>query len=103
MLLSEKDGRIIFYIKVTANAGHTGIVGMTRVHDKPAFKVQVKTAREGGKANQALIVYFAEIFKTQKRNVMIDAGETQTFKKMMILNMSLEEAKNYFKQLGFFV
>ena len=103
MLFIQQDNRVIFYVKFTANAGHTGLIGIVTMHDKLAFKLYVKAVREKGKANQAVIDYFANILKTAKKNILIDSGQTQAFKKIVLLNQSLNEVKACFNTLGFIV
>ena len=100
-MIFEKENRIFFHVKITANAGHTGIIGVTSIYNTPVFKMQVNAVRERGKANQAIVTYLSELFSVPKSCILIDSGETQPFKKIVILNMDMNAVKQVFIQLGF--
>lgn len=103
MLFKEKDGRVIFHIKVIGNASNTCVSGIVPVHDVMAFKIHVKAVREKGKANSAIIVFLSEILGVTKKSIMITSGETATFKTIAVLNTSLAQVQNSFKNLGFYL
>jgi uncharacterized protein (TIGR00251 family) len=98
----EKENRIFFYVKIVANAGTYRVLpGLTVAYDKPTLKMQVKAARESGKANQELIGYLSNIFEVPKSHVVIESGEFQPFKRVMILNMKMQKAQEVFMKQGF--
>jgi len=76
----EKDGRIIFDIKVVPGSSRTVIAGIYN----GMLKVRLAAAPEKGKANQALIELLAEKFNIPKNSVAILSGQTSKIKKISV-------------------
>lgn len=79
----EKDGRIIFDIKVVPGSSKTVIAGIYN----GMLKVRLAAAPEKGKANQALIELLAEKFNIPKNSIAILSGQTSKIKKISIPDM----------------
>ena len=84
MNVVEKDGAIIFAIRVVPRASRSQIVGE---HDG-ALKIQLTSPPVDGAANAELIKLLAKTFGVSKSDVEIVAGETSKSKRIMIANLS---------------
>jgi uncharacterized protein (TIGR00251 family) len=87
----EKDGRIVFNIKVVPGSSRTVIAGLYN----GMLKVRLAAAPEKGKANQALIELLAEKFNIPKNSIAIVSGQTSKVKKVTVPATS--EAKEILK------
>jgi uncharacterized protein (TIGR00251 family) len=88
---------VTFSIKVQPRAKKTAITGT--VGD--ALKISITAPPVDGKANQAVIEFFADIFKIPRSSVTIASGETSRLKMIRIsgvdkatLQQRLAEAGN---------
>lgn len=101
MIITQQDNRIIFHLKVIANASNTSLSGIAPLQNGMAFKMHVKAAREKGKANQAIVAFLSELLNIPKKNIAIKTGETNTIKTIAILNTPLADVQKVFKNIGF--
>jgi len=74
--VTESNGRVRFSVHVQPRASTTSAAG---VHGD-ALKVRLAAPPVDGAANQALVEFFAEIFRVGRRDVRILAGETSRSK-----------------------
>ena len=84
MNVVEKDGSIIFAIRVVPRASRSQIVGE---HDG-ALKIHLTSPPVDGEANAELIKLLAKQFGVSKSDVEIIAGETSKSKRIKIANLS---------------
>jgi uncharacterized protein (TIGR00251 family) len=78
--IHETAKRVTFSIKVHPRATKTAITGT--VGD--ALKISLTAPPVDGKANQAVIEFFADIFKIPRSSVTIASGETSRLKVIRI-------------------
>ncbi|MCE5341212.1 MAG: DUF167 domain-containing protein [Planctomycetaceae bacterium] len=90
---AEKDGRIIFNIKVVPGSSKTIVAGLYN----GMLKVRLAAPPEKGKANQALIELLAEKFNIPKNSIAIISGQTSKVKKVTMPATS--EAKETLRKL----
>jgi uncharacterized protein (TIGR00251 family) len=76
----EKDGRIIFEVKVVPGSSKTVIAGLYN----GMLKVRLAAVPEKGKANQALVELLAEQFNIPKNSVNILSGLTSKVKNISV-------------------
>lgn len=84
-----KDGAQ-FYVKVTAGAKKTRLIG--RYGD--AVKVSVQPPPADGKANKELVEFLARLLEVPKSSVRIVRGETSNYKLVSVSDVSAAEV-NY--------
>ena len=68
--VTEANGSVRFAVRVQPRASRTELAG---VHGD-AIKVRLSAPPVDGAANDALVIFFAEIFKVPRRDVRIVAG-----------------------------
>jgi uncharacterized protein len=90
----EKDGRIVFNIKVVPGSSKTLIAGLYN----GMIKVRLAAAPEKGKANQALIELLAENFKIPKNSIVILSGLTSKIKQVAVT--SSPQVRNVILSIG---
>ena len=78
-LVAAKDGCIIT-VKVTPRAAKSEIIGA----EAEWLRVRVKAPPVDGKANAALIAFFADLFNLPKKNVSVVAGQTARLKRVRV-------------------
>ncbi len=83
---SEKNGAIIFTVKVVPRASKTEIVG----EYNSALKIRLSAPPVDGAANAELIKFLAKTFGVSKSEVEIISGETAKIKQIRIENLSSE-------------
>ncbi len=76
----EKDGRIIFEVKVVPGSSKTVVAGLYN----GMLKVRLAAAPEKGKANQALVELLAKQFNIPKKSVVIVSGQTSKVKMISV-------------------
>lgn len=84
---SEKDGYLIFTVRVVPRASRSEIVGE---HDG-ALKVRLAAPPVDGAANEELIKTLAKVFNVSKSSVEILSGETSKTKQIKIKNATGEQ------------
>lgn len=82
--LTEKEGAVIFNVRVVPRASRNEIVGE---HDG-AMKVRIASPPVDGAANTELIKLLAKRFGVAKNYVEIVGGETSKSKRIKIGNMT---------------
>jgi hypothetical protein len=78
-LVAAKDGCVIT-VKVTPRAAKSEIIGA----EAEWLRVRVKAPPVDGKANAALIAFFADLFNLPKKNVSVVAGQTARLKRVRV-------------------
>lgn len=81
LIFLEKDGRIVFNVKVVPGSSKTEIAGLYN----GMIKVRLSAAPEKGKANQALIKLLSEKFNIPKSRLAITSGLTSKIKQITVL------------------
>ena len=87
--LKESATGITFAVKVHPRARHNGITGV--VGD--ALKLALTAPPVDGKANQAVIEFFAELFAIGRASVTIASGETSRNKVIRVSGISAEQVR----------
>ena len=80
----EKDGSVIFSIRVVPRASRSEIVG---IHDG-ALKIRIASPPVDGAANAEIVRFLAKAFGVSKSDVSIPSGETSKNKRIKIANLS---------------
>ncbi|MCJ7728325.1 MAG: DUF167 domain-containing protein [Sedimentisphaerales bacterium] len=84
--IQQKDGAVIFSVKVVPRSSRTTIAGILN----GMLKVKLAAAPEKGKANQALVEFLAEILGVRKNTIKITSGLTSPVKTIEITGVSEE-------------
>ncbi|HEX8637613.1 MAG TPA: DUF167 domain-containing protein [Pyrinomonadaceae bacterium] len=84
---SEKDGTVIFRVRVVPRASKSEVVGEL----DGALKVRIAAPPVDGAANAELIKFLAKIFGVTKSAVQIIGGETSKTKQIKIINSTGEK------------
>jgi hypothetical protein len=79
---TEKNGSLIFTVRVVPRASKTELVGE---HDG-ALKIRLAAPPVDGAANEELIKFLAKIFAVTKSEVEIISGQTAKVKQIRIQN-----------------
>jgi len=77
----EKDGRIVFNVKVVPGSSKTVIAGLYN----GMIKLRLAAAPEKGKANQALIELLSDKLNIPKSHIVITSGLTSKVKQISVL------------------
>jgi uncharacterized protein (TIGR00251 family) len=85
--INEKDGALIFAVRVVPRASKSEIVGE---HDG-ALKVRLAAPPVDGEANEELIKLLAKEFGVAKSDVCIRGGQTSKTKQLSISNSNKEK------------
>jgi uncharacterized protein (TIGR00251 family) len=83
----EKDGAIVFTVRVVPPAAKSEIVG----EHAGALKVRLAAPPVDGAANEELIKLLAKRLRTAKSNVEILSGQTSKTKQIGVMNFSPEK------------
>jgi uncharacterized protein (TIGR00251 family) len=84
--IQQKDGAVIFSVKVVPRSSRTAIAGVLG----GMLKVKLAAAPEKGKANQSLIEFLADTLGVKKNAVKITSGLTSPVKTIQITGVSEE-------------
>jgi uncharacterized protein (TIGR00251 family) len=84
MKIAEKEGSVIFSLRVVPRASRTEIVG---IHDG-ALKVRIASPPVDGAANIEIVRFLAKTFGVSKSDIFILSGETSKTKRIKITNLS---------------
>lgn len=85
--LTEKDGAIIFNVRVVPRASKSEVVGEM----DGALKVRIASPPVDGAANAELVKLLSKTFGVSKSDVEIVGGQTSKTKQMKILNLTAEK------------
>jgi uncharacterized protein len=91
----QQNDSVIITVKVIPGSSKTAFAGTL---DK-VLKVKVAAPPEKGKANSALIAFFAENFGIKKRAVTVISGKTSTIKQLRVDGVKLDYAKEKLSSL----
>lgn len=83
--MSKKE---IIIIKVIPASKINEVIGW----EGDVLKIRLKAIAEGGRANDALIAFLAEVFKLQKRQISILSGFTSRVKRIALINTEIDKA-----------
>jgi len=87
---AEKNGSLIFNVKVVPRASQSGIVGEYDGN----LRVRISAPPVDGTANGALIGLLAKHFGVAKSNIEIVAGHTSKTKQIRIDGVTAVQARN---------
>jgi len=93
MDLGEKNGSIIFDIRVVPRASRSEIVG----EHGGGLKVRIASPPVAGAANADLIRILAKYFGVAKKDIEIVGGQTSKNKRIKIVNLSQSEFEEKIK------
>ena len=79
VVTQQKDGYVLT-LHIQPNAKKSEIIG---IHGD-ALKVRLQAPPVDGKANEALCVFFAEIFAVKRQSVVLLSGESSRQKRILI-------------------
>jgi uncharacterized protein (TIGR00251 family) len=77
---SERDGALIFMVRVVARASRSSVVGE---HDG-ALRVRVAAPPVDGAANEELLRVLARAFEVPTRDVLITSGHSSRLKQVRV-------------------
>lgn len=82
---SIEGDNLLLFVRLTPKAAKVGITGVMESDDNRVWlKVAVTAVPEDGKANAALIVYLAKIFKVSKSSIELVSGQTSRYKTLRL-------------------
>ena len=90
--LQETNDGVVLTVKAVPRAARSEIAGI----DDEWLRVRIKAPPVDGKANEALVKFFAEFFTVPKGSVGIISGDTARLKRVKINGMTAEKAKMAF-------
>ncbi|WP_028315961.1 DUF167 domain-containing protein [Desulfatibacillum aliphaticivorans] len=79
-LVAEKDGGLVFPIKVLPRSSVNAVVGL----QDGALKIKLKAPPVGGAANKMCIQFLAKTLKLPNSSIKILSGETGRTKQIMV-------------------
>ncbi|MFN2455106.1 MAG: DUF167 domain-containing protein [Pyrinomonadaceae bacterium] len=88
---TERDGALIFDVRVVPNASRSGVVG----ERDGALRVHVTAPPVEGAANKELIRYLARLFKVPQRNIETASGHNAKSKTLRIYGASRETLESF--------
>jgi uncharacterized protein (TIGR00251 family) len=88
---NESKNCHIIRLKVKPNAKTTQICGNISINSLQYLKLHVKAIAENGKANNAIIDFFAKLLKIQKTDIYIISGHNYSLK---ILSIKIEKTND---------
>ena len=86
---TEKDGNLIFAVRVIPRASKSEIIG----EYDGALKIKIKSPPVDGAANEELVRVLAKAFGVAKSAVEITSGQTSKTKQVCISNAKSEKLK----------
>jgi hypothetical protein len=92
--IKNYPGGCTFEIRVIPRASQTKIVGVI----EGAFKVRIAAPPVEGAANDAVVAFFAKLFKTAKSNVSIVAGERSKKKRVAVRGLTEKDVRQACKR-----
>lgn len=91
MRVAEKDGTVIFAVKVVPRASKTEIVGVM----EDALKIRLAAPPVDGAANAELIKFLSKVFDVSKSRIAILSGETGKIKQIKITDFNRENFERH--------
>ena len=91
--IQDSNGGVTITVKATPRANKNEIVGA----DADWLRVRLKAPPVDGKANDALVKFFAEFFYVPKSAVSIVSGDTARLKRVHISGLSSDAAQGLIK------
>jgi uncharacterized protein (TIGR00251 family) len=82
--IQQKDGAVIFSVKVVPRSSRTAIAGVLG----GMLKIKLAAAPEKGKANQSLVEFLADTLDVKKNTIKITSGLTSPIKTIAITGVS---------------
>jgi uncharacterized protein (TIGR00251 family) len=84
---SERDGEIVFTVRVVPRASRSGVAGE---HDG-ALRVRVAAPPVDGAANAELVRFLARLFNVPLRDVEITSGQASKLKQIRVRGAACEQ------------
>jgi uncharacterized protein (TIGR00251 family) len=92
--IRERDGAVVFAVRVQPRASNDEITGEMA----GALKVRLQAPAVEGHANEALIEFLAQLLKTPKSAVRILSGERSRTKRVEIRGVTQQQILALFEQ-----
>jgi uncharacterized protein (TIGR00251 family) len=92
--IQQKDGAVIFSVKVVPRSSRTAIAGVLG----GMLKIKLAAAPEKGKANQSLVEFLADTLDVKKNTIKITSGLTSPIKTIAITGVSTESLLDKLKR-----
>ncbi|MBL8187887.1 MAG: YggU family protein [Acidobacteria bacterium] len=86
--LTDKDGGVMFAVRVQPRASRSGVVGEL----DGALKIRLAAPPVDGEANEELIRVLAKLFDVPRAQIAIASGQTSKNKLIRIAGMSADKA-----------
>ncbi len=87
--LQETKEGVVLTVKAVPRAAKSEIAGI----DDEWIRVRIKAPPVDGKANEAIVKFFAEFFSLPKGSVSIVSGDTARLKRIKISGLAADKAK----------
>jgi uncharacterized protein (TIGR00251 family) len=87
--IKKVDDGVILELEISAGAKETTIQGYNPWRKRIELRVSEKARK--GKANEALISYFSDIFHVNSRNIQIIMGMTNSKKTIKITGLEMSD------------
>ena len=88
--IKQLGDSVLLTVKVVPASSITRIAGML----ENILKVKVAAPPEKGKANKALVVFFAKLLDVRKKDVAIVSGTSSTIKQLQIDGVTLKNVRD---------
>lgn len=93
MIRATAEG-VTLAVRAQPGAKKTAVVGVYGDGDSAQLKIAVQAPPIEGRANQALVVFLAELFEVPKSTVELVSGELSRSKVFLLRGVSRERAKS---------
>ncbi len=84
--VEAKTGALLLYLHIQPGASRTEIAGL----HGDALKIRLAAPPAGGRANEALLRFLADLFQVPLRQVELRAGTSSRKKRVAILNSPVD-------------
>ncbi|CAK8724152.1 UPF0235 protein DDY20_06620 [Candidatus Electrothrix laxa] len=88
-LQTQPDGGLLLSLYVQPRSGQNAIVGL----HGDALKLRLSAPPVDGKANKAVIAFFAKFFKIPKSAITIRSGLQSRMKKVLLIGVAEEQIR----------
>jgi uncharacterized protein (TIGR00251 family) len=83
------EGDVVLRLQVQPGAGRTAVAG----RHGDALKVKVAAPPTGGRANEAVVAFVAELFGVEKATVAVTHGESSRSKRVKVTGLDPDDAR----------
>ncbi|MDR1391373.1 MAG: DUF167 domain-containing protein [Holosporales bacterium] len=90
----ELNSGIEFSIYLTPGASRTSFTDIIQAEEGIKLKVSVSAKPVNNQANEALVIFISDIFKTAKSNILIKKGAKSRNKQIFISGLKIQNIPN---------